>query len=48
MLDPFALFRLPYLAWRWWTARLGIKMVLILTGVVTCVVLLYGWWDSYR
>ena len=46
MLDPFMLLKLPYLAWKWWVARVGLKTVLVGTGVVTCAVLLYGWYDS--
>ena len=46
MLDPFMLFKLPVMAFRWMTARLGIKTVLIGMGLVTVIVCIYGCWEA--
>ena len=41
-MDPFAPFKLILLAWAWWHRRLGTKWLLILTGLSTLGVLIYG------
>jgi hypothetical protein len=45
--DPFAPFKLIAIAWAWWTQRIGIKWVLVLTGLVTLVVLALGCHETY-
>ncbi len=48
MLDPSSLWMFPLLMFRWWVKRLGVKTVLVGMAVVTVLMLLYGWWDSYQ
>lgn len=47
ILDPFALFRLPLWALRFWVRLLGARVVWIGIGVVSFVVCLYGWYETW-
>jgi len=47
MLDPFMLLKWPYLWWVWWTRKLGVKTVVTGMVLVTVVVCLYGWYETW-
>jgi len=45
--DPFVLLRLPIAAWRFWRRLLGLRWLLVLTGLSTLLVLVLGCRETY-
>jgi hypothetical protein len=46
-MDPFAPLKMIAMAWAWWTRRIGVKWVIVLTGAATLAVAILGCRETY-